>query len=99
MAKKHWPRRSERVTLLADINLRRIGKSNFRVTVTDASAEGCKVDLVERPSEDEQVLVKFDGLEPLEARVCWIDGHIAGLKYARPMHPAVFDLLVERLSP
>ena len=75
-----------------------MGKSSFRVPVTDASAEGCKVDLVERPSGDEQVLVKFDGLEPLKARVCWVEGYTAGLKYARPMHPAVFDLLVERLG-
>jgi hypothetical protein len=97
-AKKHWPRRSDRVSLTGDVTLRRIGKSNFRVTVADASPEGCKVELVERPSVDEHVLVKFDGLEPLEAEVCWVDGFTAGLKYARPMHPAVFDLLVARLT-
>jgi hypothetical protein len=30
--------------------------------------------------------------------VCWIDGFTAGLHYVRPMHPAVFELLVERLK-
>ena len=98
VARKHWPRRHERVELAAEVSLRRIGKSSFRVMVTDASAEGCKVELVERPSQGEQVLVRFDGLEPLEAEVCWIDGFTAGLQYARPIHPAVFDLLVERLK-
>jgi hypothetical protein len=97
-AKKHWPRRSDRVSLTGDVTLRRIGKSNFRVTVNDASPHGCKVELVERPSVDERVLVKFDGLEVLEAEVCWVDGHTAGLRYERPMHPAVFDLLVARLA-
>ena len=97
-ARKHWPRRRERVELFADVSLRRVGRSTFRVAVTDASADGCKVQLVERPSDGERVLVKFDGLEPLEADVCWVEGYAAGLRYARPMHPAVFELLVERLK-
>ena len=97
-AKKHWPRRSERVALSAEVTLRRLGYASFSVTVTDASPDGCKVELVERPAEGERVLVKFDGLEPLESEVCWIEGFTAGLKFARPIHPAVFDLLVERLG-
>jgi hypothetical protein len=97
-AKKQWPRRSKRVAMSADVTLRRLGHANFRVTVTDASPEGCKIELVERPAEGESVLVKFEGLEGLEAQVCWIEGFTAGLKYARPIHPAVFDLLVERLG-
>jgi hypothetical protein len=60
-AKKHWPRRSDRVSLSADVTLRRRGMTSFRVTVSDVSPEGCKVALVERPSVDEHVLVKFDG--------------------------------------
>ena len=95
---EHWPRRSERISLAAEVVLRRIGRSSFRVTVTDASADGCKVQLIERPGKGEQVLVRFDGLETLQADVCWIDGFTAGLQYARPMHPAVFELLVERLK-
>ena len=97
-AKKHWPRRSKRVALCADVTLRRLGHASFRVTVADASPEGCKVELVERPSNGERVLVKFDRLEPLEAEVCWVEGYTAGLKFVRPVHPAVFDLLVERLG-
>ena len=91
-------RRFERVGLTAEVRLRRIGKANFRVSVADASPEGCKVDLVERPSEGEHVLVKFDGLEALEAEVCWVEGFTAGLRFEKPMHPAVFELLVERLK-
>jgi len=97
-AKQHWPRRSDRVSLTANVTLRRIGKSSFKVAVTDASPEGCKVELVERPSVDEIVLVKFDGLEPLEAEVCWVEGFTAGLNFKRAMHPAVFELLVARLQ-
>lgn len=98
IVRKVSPRQNERVDLAADVVLRRIGRSSFRVAVADLSPRGCKVQLVERPSEGERVLVKFDGLEPLEAEVCWVEGFAAGLKFERPVHPAVFELLIERLS-
>lgn len=97
-AKQHWPRRSDRVSLSADVTLRRRGMTSFRVTVSDVSPEGCKVALVERPSVDEHVLVKFDGIEAMDSEVCWVEGFTAGLKFERPMHPAVFDLMVARLT-
>jgi hypothetical protein len=96
--KERAPRRSERVSLAADVRLRRIGKSTFRVTLNDVSPEGCRVQLVERPAVGERVLVKFEGLEVLEAEVCWVEGFTAGLNFDKPMHPAVFELLVERLT-
>jgi hypothetical protein len=98
-SKNHSPRRHERISLDADVSLRRIGKAGFRVALTDVSPDGCKVELVERPSLGERVLIKFDGLEPLEADVCWVEGHTAGLVFANAIHPAVFELLVERLRP
>ena len=92
------PRKAGRQPLTAEIVLRRIGRSAYRMTATDASLYGCKVELVERTSVGEQVLVKFDCLDPMEARVRWVEGYTAGLEFARPIHPAVFDLLVERLK-
>ena len=96
-AKKYWPRRSERVTLAAEVTMRRHGGPNFRVNVFDASPDGCKIDFVDRPQLDERLSIRFEGLEALEAEVCWINQHCAGIKFARAIHPAVFDLLVERL--
>lgn len=96
--KKHQPRQSERISITADVSLRRLGQNSYRVKVNDLSPDGCKVDLVERPRINERMLVKFEGLEVLDSEVCWIDGYIAGLRFERPMHPAVFDLLLQRLS-
>jgi len=96
-AKKHWPRRCERVTLAAEVTMRRHGGPNFRVNVFDASPDGCRIDFVDRPLLDERLSIRFEGLETLEAEVCWVEQHYAGLKFTRAIHPAVFDLLVERL--
>jgi hypothetical protein len=96
--KKHWPRRSERISLTADVSLRRLGQNSYRVRVNDLSPHGCKVDLVERPCVGEHMLVKFEGLEVFDAEVCWVESYVAGLRFEKPMHPAVFDLLLERLG-
>ena len=96
--KPRKPRRSHRIALGAEVSLRRIGQISYRVRVTDLSPEGCKVDLVERPAIDEHMHIKLDGLEVLDARVCWVEGFVAGLRFERTIHPAVFDLLLQRLG-
>lgn len=92
------PRKSARVGLAAEVSLRRSGQTNYRASVHDVSQEGCKVEFVERPMLDEIVWVKFEGLEAMEAMVCWVEGFAAGLEFQRPVHPAVFDILLARLA-
>ena len=91
------PRNAQRIELSADLSLRRVGRQQYRVRVFDISPEGCKVEFIERPRLDELVWVKFEGLEAVEAAVCWVDGFYGGLKFLRPIYPSVFDLLLARL--
>ena len=97
-AREHRKRNFERRPLVAEVSMRRLGRANYRVTVLDASPEGCRIELVERPNAGEHVLVRFEGLEGLEAEVVWVEGFTAGLRFERAVHPAVFDLLMERLG-
>lgn len=92
------PRKSVRVGLEAEVVLRRTGQSNYRVQVHDASPDGCKLEFVERPRLDERVWIKFDGMDAVEALVCWVEGNAAGVEFTRPIHPAVFQTLVARLA-
>jgi hypothetical protein len=92
------PRRSERTALSAEVSLRRLGQNSYRVKVTDLSPEGCKVELVERPRIGEHMLLKLSGLEVLDAETCWVESYIAGLRFEKPIHPAVYDLLLHRLQ-
>ena len=98
-AKTPSPRKSVRVGLAAEVSLRRSGQKNYRANVYDISQHGCKVEFVERPALDEMVWIKFEGLEAIEALVCWVDDFAAGLEFQRPVHPAVFEVLLERLAP
>lgn len=80
------------------MSLRRSGQKTYRANVHDVSREGCKVEFVERPMLDEIVWVKFEGLEALEAMVCWVEGFSVGLEFQRPVHQAVFEVLLQRLA-
>ena len=93
-APKRISRRSERWSLAAEVTLRRTGRASFRVTVLDISSYGCRLDVVDRPEVNERVWVKFGGLDAIESTVCWVDGFKIGIEYANPMHPAVFDQLL-----
>lgn len=91
------PRRNERVAVEGEVTMHRRGQLTYRVNIYDLSQEGCRAEFVERPELREQLWVKFEGIEPLGAEVCWIAGNKVGLKFMRSFHPAVFDLLIARL--
>ncbi len=92
------PREEPRVHLRFEATLRRLGMGSYRVNVSDLSPAGCKVELVERPRVGEHVLLRFDQMDAIEAEVCWIREHEAGLRFERPIHDAVFALLMRRLD-
>ncbi|WP_394999616.1 PilZ domain-containing protein [Sphingomonas sp.] len=89
-------RRAEREPFGAEIELRRTRGMKYHVTVRDCSPEGCCINLVDRVGLDEVIWVKLPGLESLEAYVCWTKGFVAGLEFAKPLHPAVFQMLLQR---
>jgi hypothetical protein len=94
--RKQSPRKSERIELTGEAFLRRPGKHGFRVRVFDLSPFGCKCEFVDRPSIEERVWLKFDGLEALESDVCWVEGSTLGVEFSKPLHSAVFNMLVDR---
>ena len=94
--KQQAPRKSARVAITAEVQLRRRGQHNYQVNIFDLSAEGCRIDLIEKPQLDEEIWVKFDGLEALIATVCWVEGNTAGVEFQRAIHPAVLDHVVKK---
>jgi hypothetical protein len=92
----HAPRKADRRSLTAEVSLRRPGRPTYKVRVCDVSTHGCKSEFVDRPDEGETMFVKFDGLETMEAVARWIEPPLTGLSFLRPIHPAVFDMLIAR---
>ena len=90
-------RRSGRFATGSAIHARRIPGTNFEVALDNVSAGGCRIEMLEECQEGEDVVTRFPDLEPLGAHVRWSLGHTAGLEFVRPIHPAVFGSLLERL--
>jgi hypothetical protein len=97
-ARRHCPRQVERSLVSGEVSVRRAGKPSYRVRAFDASRLGCRCEFVERPSIGEHLWIKFDGLESLDSEVRWVEGSAVGLTFSVPLHPAVFDLLLQRLA-
>ena len=92
-------RRASRIELESEILVRRIGGFNFNVALKDISTGGCRVELLEPGEVGDPVVTRLPRLEPLGARVCWAEGTTTGVQFLSNIHPAVFDMLLTRLSP
>ena len=90
-------RQSERISVVAKLLIRRPGRVSYGVTVYDVSRFGARCEFVERPAISDRVWLKFDNLEAHASTVRWVEGSTMGLEFARPLHPAVFELLLQRL--
>jgi hypothetical protein len=96
--KRYWRRRSDRVFLATEMSVRKLGGFSFQVPVLDVSAQGCRIELVEAVDVNDHVVARFPDLEPLSAKVSWVDGIMAGLHFQKSIHPAVFEQLLSRLA-
>ena len=98
LAPREGERRSSgRFATGSTIHARRIPGTNFEVALDNISAAGCRIEMLEECAIGENVIARFPDLEPLGARVRWSLGFTAGLQFVRPIHPAVFGSLLERL--
>jgi hypothetical protein len=92
-------RRHRRLPLDREILVRKAGGFSFELAALSVSSGGCGVELVEMVEVGERVVARLPGLEPLGAEVIWVDGYRAGLRFDRPLHPTVFDQLIDRYAP
>lgn len=92
------PREYDRVSLNAELMLRRQGRQSYLAKLFDLTPSGCRVEFIERPKCGEPVWVKLDTFDSIEAKVKWVDGFFGGLQFVRPIYPAVFEILLARLK-
>lgn len=92
------PRASNRAALTAEVSLRRQGRQSYIANLFDLTPKGCRVEFIETPRAGEKMWAKIDVFDSIEATVRWVKGFYGGLEFSRPIHPAVFELLLTRLG-
>lgn len=90
------PRQVERLKADLEVIVRRQGRRGQQLDARDISPLGCCLVFVDVPRVDDRIWIQLPGLEAIEARVRWVEGHCAGVMFEKPIHAAVFDLLLER---
>jgi hypothetical protein len=94
-AKAHWPRKALRYKARLSVLVRRRGRASQRMDALDISQVGCRLEFVSPPREGDILWVQLRGLQPLAAEVRWVEGKDAGVAFAQPISPAVFQLLID----
>ena len=90
------PRRTIRRKIDAEVILRRSLDQPYKVKLRDLSLNGCSVELVNHVQLGERLWIKLPGLDSIEGFVRWEENFRAGSDFLTPLHPAVFDMLLQK---
>lgn len=91
---EHDDRRAERFPILLPARVRTRSGFLDRVMVTDISIWGCRIESgALTMHKGDLVVVRPEGVEGLCGRICWVDGHTAGIEFDRPLYGPVVEHL------
>ena len=87
-------RKADRAEVTLGAGLRQRGASGVTIQIIDLSTHGFRAATHLVLDRGTDVWLKLPGLESLHAQVVWMQGHLLGCEFARPLHPAVLDMVV-----
>lgn len=87
-------RQAQRAEVHVGAGLRQRGASPVTIHILDLSTTGFRATTHLELMPGTDVWLKLPGLESLHSQVVWMNGHLLGGRFVRPLHPAVLDMLV-----
>ncbi len=87
-------RKAERCHVEMGAGLRQRGASGVSVQILDLSTHGFRASTHLDLPPGTDVWLKLPGLEAWHSRVAWMNGHLVGCEFIRPLHPAVLQMVV-----
>lgn len=90
-------RAHKRFAVCRRARLRKPGRRFEEGLLIELSLDGCRVSNLSGVAFalDQQVVLRIDGAQPLDARVRWLGaGGTAGLRFLRPLHVPALDQLI-----
>ena len=87
-------RKATRAEVTLGAGLRQRGAGGVTIQILDLSTHGFRAATHLELERGTDVWLKLPGLESLHAQVVWMRGHLLGCEFARPLHPAVLDMIV-----
>lgn len=87
---------NQRAGVSIESDLRRAGRTAFKVQVADLSRTGCRVDTLSKLTEGDRIWITIPGFTALEGIIRWATPRGAGVQWANEIHPSIFDHLRAR---
>lgn len=82
-------RRARRTPAVIECSVRERSRSALKGMVADLSPLGCRIESPTMALTGNQLWVRLPGLESMIGTVIWSNGHLAGVMFDQPLHPAV----------
>lgn len=89
-------RNAQRSHVRITADLRRPGRTAFRVTVTDLSQTGCRCETTGKVVNGDIIWITLPGFSSIEGTVRWVTPHGFGCAWNSPMHISVFQHISEK---
>jgi hypothetical protein len=90
-------RRYQRLSLHSELQIRRVKETTKSTSVHNLCPAGCCVDTAVDLTEGERAWVRLPGLQSIPSTVRWAKEWMAGVSFDRPVHPAVFEMVIRRM--
>ncbi|WHO39769.1 PilZ domain-containing protein [Sphingobium sp. AP49] len=89
-------RLAERRDVMIDVKVRRPGETWFTSRIADMSVSGFRLQSFMKLTAGSELWIMLPGFEGRRARVLWVRAHESGCTFERPLHPAIFDYIIQR---
>lgn len=88
----HLDRRiAMRAPVAIEADLRKPGRTPFKIEVRDLSRTGCRAETVSRTVQGDRIWLALPGFAPIEGIIRWSTPQGFGCQWVRPIHLSVFD--------
>ena len=84
-------RGGERAGVTIEADIRKMGRTPFRVFVRDLSQTGCRAETLTKTIPGDRIWLSLPGFQPIEATIRWSNSRGCGIQWNSPLHPSVFD--------
>ena len=91
-------RRTDRFRFAAEVQFRS-GSRRASVQVCDISTLGARVSGVFLVHENDQIYLKLPLIEPIAARVVWVESFEFGCEFERPLNESVLAAVTVAIAP
>lgn len=75
-------------------HIRALGGIKNQVNIVDLSETGFRMESLTYMSNDQVIFLTVPGFQQMEARIIWQSEWMYGCEFARSLHPAVYDHIV-----